>query len=703
MIAQSGKKKIFKLQQRAKNTFKYLRAKYLRTNISSQDIHQKATPIFISATDLARYMRERVKPCFFIDSTNQKEMVALMDTAYPKMRSQVVHAANQVCHHTFDLLGSGPMPLGESINWHCDFKTNHRWNPRQYYTFIRPARYPGGYDIKIPWELSRFQHLPWLGQAYWFTNDEIYAQEFYNQVGNWIQSNPTEWGVNWACTMDVAIRAINWIWGYFYMKDSPCLDDDFLIRFFKSLWLHGHYIRQNLERMPTLTNNHYLADLAGLVFVGFFLPEFKETQQWLELGLRELESEMFVQVYPDGVGFEASTSYHRLTTELFLTTAILARLNGYSFSPAFTERLEKMLAFIQQITRPDGTTPLIGDHDNGRLQRLHTWEQPGREWVDFRYLLAIGAVFFQRDDFGLDAGDQWEEATWFFGRQAVEFQERCRTTVSTPDKKSFSASGLYILRSGDTHITVNAAPNGQNGIGGHAHNDKLSLTLQVHHHDWLIDCGTYTYTQDYEARNTFRSARLHNVLSIDGKDQIPIQAQKIFVLQPDIPVKVNRWEAGEDYDLFDATLDYGWLYNTPLTHRRRIYLSKGSLPYCLVDDVISGGGSHTGDLRFQIGSSNVNRITPNYILLENNEDGCRLGIAHLAIHPFTQGIERTERSMGYGMKIANQTLWYRKSETLPIVFHTIFCWGETLVQVGEDGARVQQLIPPAFAPFGPSA
>ena len=103
--------------------------------------------------------------------------------------------------------------MGEEIDWHIDFKSGHRWNTSTYFKRIQPAAYPGGFDIKVPWELSRCQHFSRLGQAYWLTGDEKYAQEWVAQVSGWIETNPWPYGVNWASTMDVSIRIINWLWG----------------------------------------------------------------------------------------------------------------------------------------------------------------------------------------------------------------------------------------------------------------------------------------------------------------------------------------------------------------------------------------------------------------------------------------------------------------------------------------------------------
>src|SRR6185436_18798382 len=44
------------------------------------------------------------------------------------------------------------------IDWHRDFRSGHRWDPRTSYLDIRVAPVAGA-DIKTPRELSRFQHV----------------------------------------------------------------------------------------------------------------------------------------------------------------------------------------------------------------------------------------------------------------------------------------------------------------------------------------------------------------------------------------------------------------------------------------------------------------------------------------------------------------------------------------------------------------
>lgn len=66
-----------------------------------------------------------------------------------------------------------------------------------------------------------------LGKAYWITQNHQYVEEFINQVEDWIESNPVEMSVNWTCSMEVAIRAINWMSAYMFFEKSPLITKEF--------------------------------------------------------------------------------------------------------------------------------------------------------------------------------------------------------------------------------------------------------------------------------------------------------------------------------------------------------------------------------------------------------------------------------------------------------------------------------------------
>jgi len=549
----------------------------------------------VSQSTFAGAIRASLRQQFFFNNSLKSQYIEYIQTFSPQSTALIIAQADQTCKHVFDLLGSGPFHMGDKINWHLDFKTGHGWNPARYFKQIHPASFPGGYDIKVPWELSRCQHFVWLGQAYWLTNNERYGKEFVNQILDWIESNPWPLGVNWACTMDVAIRAVNWLWGLAYFLDFPGLTDEILIKILLSLWRHGRHIRKNLEIMPGLTTNHYLADLVGLTYLGILLPQYKESASWQDFSLRELEKEIVKQVYPDGASFEASISYHRLSTELFFSAAVLAQRNGHSISPIYLERLEKMIEFTASVTKPDGTIPIIGDNDNGRLYRLRVWDDPKREWIDHCHLFAPGAVLFNRIDFAEAAGNQWDDAIWLFGEKAFEFRQfnvPNKTFRSKMNSHAFPKSGWYVIAEDDNYLIMDCGDIGQNGYGGHAHNDGLSFELYAQGRTWILDPGEHVYTADYKARNLFRSTSYHNTVMVDNQEQNRFFAWQPFRMENDARVHVRKWEDTDTHTLIISEHDGYKRLPDPAGHSRLIFMDKKETVW-IVRDALDRPAHHT--------------------------------------------------------------------------------------------------------------
>ena len=287
-------------------------------------------------------------------------------------------------------------PAYRPIDWHVDFRSGYRWSPLTRYRRV-PYGHRPGVDIKAPWELARMQHLPQLALAFGcaragltgFLPPARYRDEFRHQVLDFVATNPPRYGVNWRSAMEVAIRAANWLLARdLFLGYGARFDPDFEAAFKRSVQEHGRHIAGNLERTPAWSNNHYLANLTGLIFVAAYLPPSRETARWWRAGIEGLAAEIDGQFLADGGHFEASTGYHALAVELvsYALALVCARErrveNGADGLPAgarsilsapFGERLGRMAEFMMHLTGPGGRIVQIGDHDSGRLFKL----QPG--------------------------------------------------------------------------------------------------------------------------------------------------------------------------------------------------------------------------------------------------------------------------------------------------------------------------------------
>jgi hypothetical protein len=74
---------------------------------------------------------------------------------------------------------------------------------------------------------------------------------------------------------------------------------------------------------------------------------------------------------------------------------------------------------------------------------------------------------------------------------------------------AFEDFGVYVFRSTRVYLLFRCGPVGQNGNGGHAHNDQLGIEMVIDGEDWFRDPGTYLYTPLPARRNAYRSVTAH--------------------------------------------------------------------------------------------------------------------------------------------------------------------------------------------------
>lgn len=529
-------------------------------------------------------IHEALRFRFFFHPRNRKDFFLNLLTRSQSFES-ILEEAKNVLDNTFETLGSGRVPLGESIGWNTDFKSGKTW-PLRVLSIdeILDLHHPS--DIKVPWELSRFHQVWWLGKAYWLTSDERYAEKFRTLIEHWIQENPPGLGANWTTAMEAAIRSCNWIAGYYFFCESRSLTNDFWLKFFKSLYVHGRFIENNLE-YSTLTSNHFLSNVVGLLFLGIVFSRERFGKRWLHFALKSLPEEMERQVYPDGVDYEKSTSYHRLVLELFYTPAILCHRNNIRLPKAFLDRLEKMFDYMQYYTRPDGSLPLFGDADDGRLFRFVAAEDIN----DHRHALTVGAILFHRADFAQSAQTFLQDALWLFGGEGFEIFQKLRGTQTALTSRAFPDGRFYIMRNETMHLMVDAGDIGMKGRGGHGHNDTLSFEYWANGEPFIVDSGTYAYTSDLEARQQFRGVRAHNTIMVDERELVKFSGLWNIVADTTQP-RVHEWVTTPEVDVLDA--EHGAYRNlpSPVTVRRRIEVNKRTTVLKIVDR-LGGSGIHS--------------------------------------------------------------------------------------------------------------
>src|SRR5438105_6061615 len=235
---------------------------------------------------------------FFVDPVEARNRSAAIANAYPEKAERTRAAAERAVAHVVALLGSGPVDLGPRIDWHRDFKTGLTWprdtlaEDQDYLRLGEPC------DVQVPSELSRCHHWVAPGRAYALDREPRYATEFCNQLQAWLDDNPWPYGVNWGRAMEVAVRAVNWLWAAALFADAPEFTPVLKRRFLKAMLQHGDHILHNLDYADN-NGNHYLSNGVGLLFLGVLLADLTPSAAWRRKGAEIVWSEITQQVHPD--------------------------------------------------------------------------------------------------------------------------------------------------------------------------------------------------------------------------------------------------------------------------------------------------------------------------------------------------------------------------------------------------------------------
>jgi hypothetical protein len=406
--------------------------------------------------------------------------------------AEIVHLADEILRHRFPIFG-GILETGLEIRWRRDY-VNQIETGTPYFRRIPYLDFTRVGDHKYIWELNRHQHLVVQAQAYRLTGRTAYLQEAQTQVTHWTAENPPLRGINWTSALEVAFRALSWVW--LDALAGAVLPNNFRKVFLNALYLQGCFLERNLS-IYFSPNTHLLGEAVALHTLGAIYPEFPRSRRWQRLGIQLVEEQMQRQVRNDGSHFEQSTYYHVYALDMFRWHNLLAET-----SAPYKDKLRRMAEYLAALVGPGDTIPLIGDDDGGRL--FHPYGE--RSWP------------------------------------------------APPENRSrlFPDSGTAILADEDIQIVVKAGGFGP-GSAGHSHSDVLSFVCRRGPNWWLVDSGTYSYL-DPEWRNYFRSSAAHNTIRIDQKDQATPTGPFRWAGRPE--VRILGWSSTDERDSLDAECRY---------------------------------------------------------------------------------------------------------------------------------------------------
>jgi hypothetical protein len=537
-----------------------------------------------AAALLAEYLFSRKAPSFYFSCEKSDELIREYGQAFPTRITQIIEEAERLREHRLKIYAYPEVKCGEQVHWRKDLVHGtesglDHWSRIPYLEFVKVG------DSKIVWEPNRHQHLVTLALAYRLAGNERFAEECFTQWEDWQIKNPYLCGINWASSLELAFRAWSWIWMLYLLVGSRAMTGRRLAKLMRALALHADFISANLS-IYFSPNTHLLGEGFALFVIGLLFPELRSSEFHRETGRRILIEECTKQVRSDGSHAEQSTYYHRYATDFFLCASILADRNNCPFPSNYRAQLERMVEFMLYTAWPDGTHPMVGDADGGRVLPFGA-----RNPNDNRGTISTAAVYFDRGDFRDRAGQLYEETLLLLGPEGAHQFDRLGPKPPRETSKAFQDSGIAVMRSAWSHssnmLLFDAGPQGA-GSCGHGHADALSVVCSAYGTNWLVDPGTFVYTASTKWRDFFRSTWAHNTLVVDGHTQA--EPRDTFKWRRVCPARLERWVALPNLDYATGSHEGYTRFAEPLVHRRRVIFVKPDRWFLL--DELSGAGTH---------------------------------------------------------------------------------------------------------------
>lgn len=370
---------------------------------------------------------------------------------------------------------------------------------------------PGVGDIKVIWELSRFDWVLKFARLHQEGSRE--ALNFLDLwLSDWCKNNPPYKGPNWKCGQEASIRVLNLIVGAIVVgrEKSPSANLMDLVR------LHLLRIAPTISYAVAQDNNHGTSEAAAL-FVGggwLCLHGDSEGRYWHELGRYWLE-ERAVRLIDDDGGFsQYSVNYHRLMLDTFsIVDLCIRKLSFVRLSDVWYKKAKQATFWLWQVVdEKSGDAPNIGANDGARLLQLTECD-----YRDFRPSVQLAMALFCNEA-AYECDTIWSAIFPLLNIAAPN--------KIVGSKRNWIARnwGLAVVRKGPIAVFMRFPQFRFRP----SHADALHLDVWISGRNLLRDAGTYSYNTDSNLISYFSGVDSHNTVQFDGRDQMPRLSRFLF-------------------------------------------------------------------------------------------------------------------------------------------------------------------------------
>lgn len=416
-------------------------------------------------------------------------------------REALARDAADILAGRWKAFGHLDLQVDDPPRWHCDYLVGRDLATDESAFRLNHRALPGGADIKLVWELSRWHHLVRLAMAAHVLGDARAAARCVDWLEDWARHNPPYRGWNWTSALEVGMRLIQFTWidALLGSPEGTAAQETLQPRLaalrLAILPPHAWHAWRH-QSFGSSANNHLLGELAGLIVATARWPALHHWGASLDTLQPLWEREVTAQFAPDGGNREQALHYQLFSWELCWQSRLALLAAGRSIPKAVDDRLRLAARFLWEVqSRREHWD--YGDSDDAHVTPFFASEQTCvREWCDW----IAGPKANQPLAYWLGDPPVQQE----LGRGAPE------ATKLRGEWWLFPDSGIGLCESGYWWLRWDVSPLGYLRTAAHGHLDALHLSIWYKGVAIVIDPGTGAYFADRRLRTWLASRDAHN-------------------------------------------------------------------------------------------------------------------------------------------------------------------------------------------------
>lgn len=369
-------------------------------------------------------------------------------------------------------------------------------------------------DLKKVWELNRFEWTNTLITAFLLTEDEDIKKKirvyYEDALSLWLRQCPHERSVAWACSQEVSIRCMNWIWAIRLLEIT---NENVLIPCFNAIYLSAVKVYSQINFARAQRNNHAITESVFLILFSKAFNLLPQADKYFRKGTRILLECLKDQFFEDGGYIQNSHTYHRFALQSLIVAYPI--VDDPLLKKQLSKTMEASYQYLSTLVSGDnGEFPNFGPNDGAMLYNFG-----GSSFRDLRpvlnqlSILLYGVNRFEDPRSRADTIiHQVKPGDRIFNRPAINIS-------SGRYCQAFTQSGITVLQDGFFKVFFTCV----DLTGRYPSScDQLHIDLWYKGRNILTDSGSWEYYnyRHPEHFNMMLSTSAHNTVMVDGKEQI---------------------------------------------------------------------------------------------------------------------------------------------------------------------------------------